>query len=244
MVRDEIDREILERYLPGNLTTDEPGHGRRVVGVMALRLGEAPIEQIEVELRFGPAYPVVEPDVFDVAKRFAHDPDRHFMGDRCCLWFDLESEWNAGDDKSLEAFMQQVAVFFTRQLIVDAGFGWLGGQRPHGRIAADATIVAERVGLPLRQLATFGQALRGMFREDRACPCGSGTSYWLCHREEILRATANVPRRRLVDLADVLDGLRRNELAIATVTFELEAMSRLPVAACLRRELVRDHPSR
>lgn len=90
---------------------------------------------IAVRLAFSYDYPQSEPRAFDAGESFPHHANRHFYEDgSCCLWLELESSWDPADIDALESFLDQLAVFFDRQLICDATGGnyLLGESRGHG----------------------------------------------------------------------------------------------------------------
>jgi hypothetical protein len=57
---------------------------------------------------------------------FPADLDRHLLtGGRCCLWLPLQSRWT-NDRDALLPFLDELAVFFDRQLVYDATAGRSG----------------------------------------------------------------------------------------------------------------------
>lgn len=158
--------------------------------------------RIPVRIEFPADYPRGEPRAYDVSNRFIHDPDGHFMSDgrsdgRCCLWLDWESGWSPQDPEGLLRFLDQVAIFFHRQLIFEAGGRkhWPGPARGHG---FDGYHEFLRDGLSLD-----GDALRsllpaleryGSFRRSGPCPCGSGRQYPECHLDRVTEIVQRVGR--------------------------------------------------
>jgi len=149
-------------------------------------------------------YPEQEPRVYDAANCFPHEANRHFYPDgRCCLWLPPESRWNADDPEGLCRFLEEVAVFFDRQLIYDAeGKGiWPGGQRGHG---GDGYVefVQELLGEDQQLLVALAPifANKSNIGRNSRCPCGSELKYKKCHLhtvQEINRRVGFVTLRKV-----------------------------------------------
>jgi len=80
------------------------------------------------------------------------------------------------------AFVDQVAVFFHRQLIYDATGRWVGPERRHG-VEGYLDFLIERFGNSDALLA-FAPLFEGQAAPlpGAVCPCGAGRRYERCHR--------------------------------------------------------------
>jgi hypothetical protein len=157
---------------------------------------------IQVRVEFPDDYPKGEPRAYDAANRFPHAVDRHFYPDgRCCLWLLPESRWNRSDPEGLCRFLEEVAVFFDRQLVYDAeGKGtWPGKQRGHGSNGY-IEFVQELLDGDQQLLTVLAPIFANVsdIGRNRQCPCGSGLKYKKCHLttvEEISRRVGWVTLR-------------------------------------------------
>lgn len=159
---------------------------------------------IQVRMVFPDNYPSQEPRVYDVANRFPHTADRHFYPNgQCCLWLPPESRWAAHDPDGLCRFLEEVAVFFDRQLVYDAeGKGiWPGEQRSHG-IDGYLEFIQEALGGDQRLLAIFAPILleKVLIQRNDRCPCGSERKYKRCHLDHI----ENIRKRVEQDILQVV----------------------------------------
>ncbi len=141
--------------------------------------------RIPVRVEFPGDYPTREPRVYDASDRFPHEANRHFYSDgQCCLWLLPESRWNAEDPEGLVRFLEEVAVFFDRQLVYEVeGKGiWPGPQRGH---SGDGYVeyVQELLGQDQQLLAVLAPifANKSSIGRNHRCPCGSGLKYKKCH---------------------------------------------------------------
>ncbi len=130
-------------------------------------------------------YPHTEPRAYDRDQQFPHIADRHFYPDgQCCLWLPPESRWNKDDPDALCAFLDEVTIFFDRQLVYDAeGSGiWPGPQRSHGS-KGYIEFVLEFMNGDQALLMTLAPVLSNIITVGRnsVCPCGSGQKYKRCH---------------------------------------------------------------
>ena len=140
---------------------------------------------IEVKVIFPDFYPQIEPTAYDADNQFEHVADRHFYPDgRCCLWLPPESEWRVKDDGTLLNFLNQVAVFFERQLIFDASGEkiWAWGSRGHNE---DGFIeyIQEKLRVDSERLKFFLPLIsnKALLDKKSRCPCGSKRPYRYCH---------------------------------------------------------------
>ncbi len=157
--------------------------------------------EISTRVTFPRLYPLYEPTAYDAGDRFLaldRKPrmDRHILDNpngQCCLWLPPRSPWNPRDPNALRHFLDELAVFFDRQLIYDVTGEWPGPQYGHGRKGyiefigeelGEARDVVERI-LPLVTMEVdFG-------RNDQ-CPCGSGKKFKRCHLDAIERVKARI----------------------------------------------------
>ncbi len=166
---------------------------------------------VAVRIEFPSAYPNQEPRAYDGENRFPHEADRHFHPDgECCLWLRPESEWESRNPCALAHFLDQVAVFFDRQLICEAlpsytAAQWPGGAREHGA-AGYLEYVRDEFGDEslLRALlpALVGKDKIG---RNKKCPCGNDVKYKHCHLrrvEEVRRSLNPVEVNRLLKLLE------------------------------------------
>lgn len=140
---------------------------------------------IALRVVFPYLYPKVEPFAYDVENRFPHNSDRHFHTDGCCcLWLPPESLWNPDDANSLRHFLDQVAIFFDKQLVCDASAGktWPGDAHSHG-VAGYVEFVRDLLSgsneLLLALAPVFVNA--SLVGRNDQCPCGSGYKFKKCH---------------------------------------------------------------
>jgi hypothetical protein len=156
---------------------------------------------IQLRITFPDDYPEREPQVYDVAQRFPHKPDRHFYPDgRFCLWLPPESRWDKKDPDGLCHFLEEVAVFLDQQLTYDAAGKreWPGKQRSHGDLGY-IEFVQELLAGNQQLLNVLGPTFAnksGVTHND-PCPCGSGVKYRLCHSHIVKDISQRVGAERL-----------------------------------------------
>jgi len=144
---------------------------------------------IPIRLDFPDNYPQQEPLVYDIEHRFLHRAERHFCANgQCCLWLPPESRWNAKDPEGLCRFLEEVAVFFDRQLVYDAeGKGiWPGGERDHND-AGYTEFILDMLDGDRQMLSLLAPILANKTKVGRnhQCPCRSGRKYKKCHQDTI-----------------------------------------------------------
>jgi hypothetical protein len=147
---------------------------------------------IGTKIIFEDDYPRIEPYALDISNLFKHIADRHFYKDGvCCLWLPPESQWKPEDENSLLDFIDQVAIFFERQLIYDAGGIWAWGERGHG-VSGYIEYIQERLGVNVQKLRIFLSLITrkiGLEKKSR-CPCGSKRPYQFCHLPAVIELEA------------------------------------------------------
>ena len=167
-------------------------------GEIAIDEGFGCIETIEIVIEFGPNFPRREPEVRETGGRFPHIADRHFYPDgRCCLWHWLQSPWDENDEEALLKLLDEVALFFRRQLICDTCGNFPGPQLPHGDAGTRQAITELLGGAGL--VETFAAPLLGRrdFAVNAPCPCGQTTKYKKCHQATVARIRQRVKRSEL-----------------------------------------------
>jgi len=186
-------------------------------GALTLRSDCGVPTEIPIRIVFPPDYPETELVALDKSGLFRHIADRHFYKDgRCCLWLPPESQWNGNDLDALRSFLDQVALFFERQLILDAdpSGAWAWGRRGHG-VTGYIEFIQEQLGEDARLIGIFSDALVGAVTiSARAkCPCESGRPFKRCHGpiidrlkgrmggeflEKVLRTAEEDPREKVM----------------------------------------------
>jgi len=166
-----------------------------LVGDVALR-GPVEIESrsgivrtVDASVRFRARYPAQSPLAFVRRGQFEpQNAERHFRPDRsCCLWFArAEDGWNPQDPNAFEHFLQQMLVFFDRQLTYDSIGDFPGETWRHDRPIADLYL-EERLGGDTDLVAAFKAYRHGRHpRHVVECPCGSGEPFAQCHEADFV----------------------------------------------------------
>ncbi len=150
--------------------------------------------RIGAKIVFPDNYPIKEPFAIETWNLFEHIADRHFYKDGvCCLWLPPESQWRADDENVLLNFLDQVAIFFERQLIYDATGGkvWAWGERGHNR-SGYIEYIEEKLRIAPDKLHLFLSLITGQTELDKKsrCPCGSRRPYQHCHMPVVIDLTA------------------------------------------------------
>lgn len=180
------DRALISERYPGLVFHIDDQAGRVYLDGELTLLAECGVPtRIRVRVDFPANYPSQEPRAYDVANRFPHVPDRHFCPDgQCCLWLPPESRWNPSDPEGLCRFLEEVAIFFDRQLVydVEGKSSWPGGERGHGA-AGYVEFVEELLNGDRGLLGALAPTFANISRIGRnsSCPCGSGRKYKRCH---------------------------------------------------------------
>jgi hypothetical protein len=143
---------------------------------------------IETKLIFPRSYPDVEPFAYDATQRFKpyagkSIEDRHlYATGQCCLWLPPLSLWSPSNPNALRDFLDQLVVFFDRQLIYDDSGVWPGPAYEHGEQGYRQFIKEE-----LQNDAALADALspailrRVSIGRNECCPCGSELKFKKCH---------------------------------------------------------------
>jgi hypothetical protein len=173
-LRLEVDRSTLNPILQGSIPIGSKS------GI---------IERIQTHIVFPWGYPTVEPEAYETGNRFVHNADGHFYSNsRCCLWMGCESEWNEQEADGLLTYLDQLAIFFDRQLVFEATGRkiWPGPARGHGW-RGYVELLQESLSVDPCTLLRFLPAFEDYSRFDKyaACPCGSGKSFKWCHARAV-----------------------------------------------------------
>lgn len=183
-----LDRELLaveHPYLSYDL--DERRLTALAQGAVPLALPDGRIDPIEIRIEFGLDYPKKPPVVFDAAKRWLPDDDRHIPADHSfCLYLRGVDEPDLSLPSALKVFMLDIICFLEQQLIYDRIGRFPGPQWPHRRDAYALYIVEELIAEPQPEELWASISSTEPERNDR-CPCGSGIKYKRCHLELVHR---------------------------------------------------------
>jgi len=129
-------------------------------------------------------YPKSEPLAFETGHRFVWDKEHHILPATgyCCLWLPPLSRWNPEDPDALRPFLDELVVFFDRQLVLEASGKqrWPGPSWAHG-VFGYWDFVIEQLGS--EKAADNFIAGRAIGRNE-VCPCGSERKYKRCHLPE------------------------------------------------------------
>jgi hypothetical protein len=184
------DRALIRRDYP-DLKYGLNFRARRVFleGTLTLKAECGIPTRIETCIIFPDDYPHNEPAAYDSGDMFRHIADRHFFATGCCcLWLRVESKWNSQDATALFHFLDQVSIFFERQLIYDASPEkiWAWGERGHG-IAGYIEFVQEALDGDALLVSNFTGLLSGREKVEPTspCPCGRGKKFKYCHAQRL-----------------------------------------------------------
>jgi hypothetical protein len=202
IVRLAHDRTLVAREYPTlNYQFDDDSGMVTLEGKLVYRAACGIPTEVPVRIEFPFDYPYGEPLAFDAAGLFEHTFDRHFSTDngRCCLWLPPKSRWNPYDPDALLTFLDEVVVFFDRQLVYDATgrTAWPGGEYGH-RIDGWEEWIAEEIG-DNQVLQAFIPILKSdeKLGRNEKCRCGSGIKFKRCHLDVIENIRRQVPPLRL-----------------------------------------------
>ena len=187
------DRAIVTQFYPGlEFQVDEQTQRISLFGIIT-HVAECGVPtDIIVRIVFPDDYPNQEPQLYDAANQFPHSLDRHIgPNGLCCLWLDIESDWDKNNPLALREFLDQSALFFDRQIVFDAlpqgkKHEWPGGQRGHG-VQGYIEFIRERLSNDDKILSALAPIFAKQKHEEpnMLCPCSSGKKYKNCHRREV-----------------------------------------------------------
>lgn len=183
----QIDRETRRASLEGAITIVEP------CGIRT---------SISTRIDFLADYPKREPRAFETGHRFVWDQDHHIDPDTglCCLWLPPLSKWDPENPEALRVFLDELALFFDRQLIFEVTVTgkWPGASWDHG-VFGYWEFVIEQLGN--ETAADNFIAGRAIGRKE-ACPCGSERKYKRCHFPEHETLARRIDAKELKRLCD------------------------------------------
>jgi hypothetical protein len=188
--RIDADKElVLVEYPELRLVGSPRDADAKLEGPISIRWPSGTIDRIDARIVFPVCYPSIEPQAFEPGGRFVHDADGHFYPDaRCCLWMDCETQWDEHDGNALLSYVDQVAIFFERQLIFEANGRrkWPGPARGHGRDGY-LELLQERLGVEPNVLLELIPAFQDYqsFNKYIDCPCRSGKKFKWCHARAV-----------------------------------------------------------
>lgn len=163
-------------------------------------------DEIQTRIVFPAFYPEQEPRAYDVASRFPPTLERHFYKDdyrdgRCCLWLPPASKWNKHDPTPLLTFLDELVMFFERQLIFDATGKWAGPAYAHG-YDGYYQWVKQRLGADEQLFSALSPVLSSSVKiaRNEPCPCQSGRKYKKCHLEDVDNIRREVGARLLQEV--------------------------------------------
>lgn len=150
---------------------------------------------VSTRIDFPFSYPEHEPDAFETGRRFAWNQENHILPDsgRCCLWLPPRSKWDPENSEALRVFLDELVVFFDRQLIFEATHKWPGPAWDHG-VYGYWEFVVEELGSE-RAADTF--LLERAIGRNEFCPCGSGRKYKHCHIHQYETLARRIPGSEL-----------------------------------------------
>lgn len=179
------DRELVRRHYPQLMYEIGEQAPVRLRGPLLLTSDSGITTRVAVRIDFPDRYPECEPIAYYDENRFAVDLDRHLLlHGRCCLWLPPRSRWKPGDPQALLKFLDEVALFFDRQLTFESTGRqrWPGGEYPHGH-AGYIEFLKEILAVDRSKLNALAPALLNQAcpERNRPCPCGSGRKFKRCH---------------------------------------------------------------
>lgn len=154
---------------------------------------------VATRIEFSLAYPEREPVALETGHRFSWSQENHILPSNgiCCLWLPPLSKWDHEDPEALRMFLDELVVFFDRQLVFEARGKWPGASWDHG-VSGYWEFVIEELGS--EAAADCFLLSRALTRND-FCPCKSGKKYKRCHlsqHEVLARRIAFSELTRLV----------------------------------------------
>jgi hypothetical protein len=194
------DRALVAQFCPTlQFRLDKPT-GKMVLEGGILIPEECGIStEIVTVIRFPGDYPGREPKAFDANRRFQAWPDRdwrdrHLRSDGlCCLWLSPRSPWTSTDPFALRHFLDQLAIFFDKQLIYDLTGKWTGPAYAHERdgflefireeLGGDS-ILTETLLPVITMHTTVGP--------NDGCPCGQPNKFKKCHLRIVERIQGRI----------------------------------------------------
>jgi hypothetical protein len=193
---------VAESFPTLKFRVDEDSQLVHFEGPLAIDSGCGIATPIETKLVFPRDYPQSEPVAYDAAQRFRAHPekdikDRHLSTDgKCCLWLPPLSPWSATDPNALRGFLDQLVVFWDRQLIYDDSGKWPGPAYEHDH-KGYLQFVEEQLGGDSKLSRVLAPVvLCGIpIGRNQHCPCGSHRKFKRCHLRTVEEIRRRVARR-------------------------------------------------
>jgi hypothetical protein len=201
------DRAIVAGEQPGLQIVERDGI-MTLEGDVVIRSASGIPDRTPTLILFPPEYPTKEPMAFEPTNRFEHDGNHHFWTNaKCCLWLDVATPWNPKDPDGLRMFLDQLALFYERQLIMlmDPTAPWPGGGWDHNEYGY-IEFMRQEWGLSETAIRRMASALAGRRHNASPCPCGRRRQYRKCHRSQVDQFRSKALPSMLVRLVDLLEG--------------------------------------
>lgn len=165
-----------------------------------------PFDSFQIEVRFGPQFPIYEPTMFETGGRIPKIADRHVYegSERCCtgVW---EEAFLDPTVHSVAGFMDNVVNdYLVGQTYFEANGSWPYGDRSHGKLGV-IEASCDLIGIDHNPKLCIDMMfyLAGLpWKGHRPCMCGSGIRFRNCHREHLDEVSRRVPDwivRRLLE---------------------------------------------
>jgi len=204
------DDELVRTQHPGLSLVRHDG-ADEFVGSITIGSESGIKTQIPTRILVPDTYPADEPVAFDVGETFPRDPDAHINPDgSCCLWLRWDSGWDGRQPDGILKFIDQLLVFFHKQLLYEATGRkrWPGDARGHAQDGYKE-YVCEALNIDRPVLAAFIPVLADWAGTDKysPCPCRSGKRLRWCHGPAVEALLRKVGRRAFqVRVTRWLDG--------------------------------------
>lgn len=185
----EHDKATVAEDQPNLRYVVRPDGSLSLVGDVTFKLRHGGPQRIPTRIDFPEDYPEREPRAYQTPKRFPRGSKHHFYDDgQACLWLDVETKWRSSDPDALRMFLDQLCLFYLRQLAMEANpnLPFPGPARGHG-VFGYIEYLEERLRMPRRKLSRMLPAMSGGVYRNAPCPCGRRVRYRKCHREAIRR---------------------------------------------------------
>lgn len=194
------DRALVAEYYPSlSLYINEESSAASLQGDITIREECGISTSINTLIQFPPGYPTHEPEAYDAKRRFQPWPERELKerhitnNGKCCLWIPPRSPWVPSDPEGLKHYLDQLAIFFERQLIYDVNGKWPGPAYAH-ELEGYIEFIKEELGaeaIHFEQLLPV-VTMRSRIGPNEPCPCGSGSKYKKCHLRLVERIQGKI----------------------------------------------------
>lgn len=211
--RSEHDRALVARFYPGlEFRIDDVRQKAILEGTITLVEEDCGVRtRIASRIEFPATYPKSEPEAFETGGRFERIPKRHIdPNGKCCLWLPPRSPWDPEDQDALRRFLDELAVFFHRQLVFDVTGTWPGREWDHGDNGYLEYLLEELGGDPALLDALTRAVPLSSGGRNAPCPCGSGRKYKRCHLNRVETLAHRLGSLRLQRLLALLPAHQRS----------------------------------